>query len=85
MGDLVRRRLGTLVVLGVLFVLFSANRIAVLVTDLWWFDARGYREVFTTVLLTRFALGIGFGLFLGALIAVNLMVARRLRPFYIPS
>jgi len=84
-GDLVRRRLGTLVVLGVLFVLFSANRIAVLVTDLWWFDARGYREVFTTVLLTRFALGIGFGLFLGALIAVNLMVARRLRPFYIPS
>ena len=85
MGDLVRRRLGTLVVLGILVVLFSANRIAVLVTDLWWFDARGYREVFTTILGTRLALGVGFGLFLAALIAVNLLLARRLRPFYIPS
>ncbi|HSK23562.1 MAG TPA: UPF0182 family protein [Egicoccus sp.] len=85
MGDLVRRRLGTLVVLGVLFVLFSANRIAVLVTDLWWFGARGYREIFTTILFTRFGLGIGFGLLLAALIAANLMLARRLRPFYIPS
>ena len=84
-GDLVRRRLGTLVVLGVLLVLFSANRIAVLVTDLWWFDARGYREVFTTVLFTRLGLGLAFGLFLAALIAANLMLARRLRPFYIPS
>ncbi|MFA9444413.1 UPF0182 family protein [Egicoccus sp. AB-alg6-2] len=85
MGDFVRRRLGTVVVLGVLLVLFSANRIAVLLTDLWWFDARGYRDVFTTVLTTRIGLGLGFGLFLAALIAVNLLVARRLRPFYIPA
>ena len=85
MGDLVRRRLGSIVVLGVLLVLFSANRIAVLLTDLWWFDAGGYRQVFTTLLGTRLGLGFAFGLLLAALIAVNLLVARRLRPFYIPS
>jgi uncharacterized protein len=84
-GDLVRRRLGTVVILGVLLLLFSANRIAVLVTDLWWFGERGYRQVFTTVLTTRILLGVVFGLVLAVLIAVNLHIARRLRPFYIPS
>jgi uncharacterized protein len=84
-GDLVRRRLGTVVLLGAMVVLFSANRLAVLVTDYWWFDARGYRGVFTTVLTTRILLAVVFGGVLAALIAGNLFVARRLRPFYIPS
>jgi uncharacterized protein len=84
-GDLVRRRLGTVIILGVVILLFSANRIALLVTDYWWFSERGFREVFTTVLGTRILLGVGFGLVLAILIAVNLQVARRLRPFYVPS
>jgi uncharacterized protein len=84
-GDLVRRRLGTIVVLGALLVLFSANRVAVLVTDLWWYDALELRQVFTTVLGTRLLLGVVFGLFLAALIAANLLVARRMRPFFVPS
>jgi len=84
-GDLVRRRLGTVVVLGLLLVLFSANRIAVLVTDFWWFDARGFRQVFTTVLTTRVLLGVVFAAVLALLIAANLFVARKLRPFYVPS
>ncbi|TVP64527.1 MAG: UPF0182 family protein, partial [Nitriliruptor sp.] len=85
MGDLVRRRLGTVVVLGLLLVLFSANRIAVLVTDFWWFDARGFRQVFTTVLSTRVLLALVFGAVLTLLIAANLLIARKLRPFYVPS
>jgi len=84
-GDLVRRRLGTVVVLGLLLVLFSANRIAVLVTDFWWFDARGFRQVFTTVLSTRVVLALVFGAILALLIAANLFIARKLRPFYVPS
>jgi uncharacterized protein len=84
-GDLVRRRLGTVVVLAVLFVLFSANRIAVLLTDYWWFQARDYPEIFTSILGTRLVLGVVFGLALGVLIAVNLAVARRVRPFFVPS
>jgi len=84
-GELVRRRLGTVVVLGLLLVLFSANRIAVLVTDFWWFDERGFRDVFTTLLSTRVLLGLAFGAFLTLLIAANLLIARKVRPFYVPS
>jgi uncharacterized protein len=84
-GDLVRRRLGTVVILGVLLLLFSANRIAFLLTDYWWFRERGFQQVFTTVLSTRILLGVVFGLLLAVLIAVNLQIARRLRPFFIPS
>jgi uncharacterized protein len=84
-GELVRRRLGTVIILGVVILLFSANRIALLVTDYWWFGERGFPEVFTTILGTRILLGVGFGLVLAVLIAVNLQVARRLRPFYVPS
>lgn len=85
MGELVRRRLGTVIVLAILFGLFFANRIAVLVTDYWWFQAREYPEVFTSILGTRILLGLVFGIGLGALIVVNLMVARRVRPFFVPS
>ncbi len=85
MGELLRRRLGTVVVLGLLLLLFSANRLAVILTDLLWFTERGFRDVFTTVLWTRLLLGVGFGLFLALLIGINLQIARRLRPFYVPS
>ena len=85
MGEFVRRRLGTVVVLGILLVLFSANRIAVLATDFWWFDERGFRNVFTTVLGTRILVGVAFGAVLALLIGSNLLLARKLRPFYVPS
>jgi uncharacterized protein len=84
-GDLVRRRIGTVVVLAVLLILFSANRVAVLLTDLWWFQARGYTEVFTTVLGTRVLIGGVFGLALAVLVAANLLIARKVRPFFVPS
>ncbi len=85
MGGLVRRRLGTVVIIAALLVLFSANRVAVLLTDLWWFTEIGFREVFTTVLSTRIVLGLVFGFILAALIAGNLLLVRKLRPFTIPS
>jgi hypothetical protein len=52
-GDLVRRRLGTVVVLGLLLVLFSANRIAVLSHRLLVVRRTRVPQVFTTVLSTR--------------------------------
>jgi len=85
LGGLVRRRLGTVVIIAALLVLFSANRVAVLLTDLWWFTEIGFREVFTTVLSTRIVLGLVFGFILAALIAGNLLLVRKLRPFTIPS
>ncbi len=42
MGEFLRRRLGTVVVLGALLLLFSANRIAVVVT--LWFRRRSARR-----------------------------------------
>ena len=72
-------------VLAVLLVLFSANRVAVLLTDYWWFQAREYPEVFTSILGTRVLLGVAFGGALALLVAVNLLIARRVRPFFVPS
>jgi len=84
-GDLVRRRLGSVLIAAVLFVIFGANRIAVFVTDLWWFNERGYRDVFVTVLLSRIGLGAVFTLVLALFIGLNLSIARRTRPFIIPT
>ena len=85
MGELLRRRLGLVITAAIALIVFSANRVAVLLTDFWWFDARGYRSVFTTVLSTRLLLGFGFGLIVTALIALNLLLVRKNRPFVIPA
>jgi len=84
-GDLVRRRLGSVLIAALLLLVFGANRIAVFVTDLWWFEERGYRDVFLTVLFTRYGIGAAFTAVLAIFIAVNLSIARRTRPFIIPT
>ncbi len=85
MGDLIRRRLGSVLVGVLLLIVFGANRIAVFVTDLWWFEERGYRDVFLTVLMTRYGIGAVFTLLLALFIGLNLSIARRTRPFVIPT
>ncbi len=85
MGDLVRRRLGSVLVGSLLLLVFGANRIAVFVSDLWWFEERGYRDVFLTVLLTRYGIGATFTVALAIFIGINLSIARRTRPFIIPT
>ncbi|MDX6327474.1 MAG: uncharacterized protein QOK15_3828, partial [Nocardioidaceae bacterium] len=49
-------------------------------TDKLWFSSVGYSEVFRTVLITRTLLFIVFGLVLGGVVAVNIVVAVRSRP-----
>ncbi len=85
MADWLRRRLGLVAVAAVVLVLLFANRIATFLTDLWWFEALGFRNVFTTLLGTQIGLGVVFGLVLGVLVAVNLLITRRLRPLFMPS
>jgi uncharacterized membrane protein (UPF0182 family) len=84
-GDLVRRRLGSVLLGSMLLLIFGANRIAVFVTDLWWFEERGYRDVFLTVLISRVGIGAAFTAVLAIFIAINLSIARRTRPFIIPT
>ena len=83
--DLVRRRLGSVLIAGLLLVIFGANRIAVFVTDLWWFEERGYRDVFLTVLASRIGIAAAFTAVLAVFIGANLSIARRRRPFIIPT
>ena len=83
--EALRRRLGAVVVFIVVVVALSAVNVARFVTDLWWFDAVGYRSVFTGVLGTQIVMGLVFGAVVAVIVAVNLVIARRLRPFFIPS
>jgi uncharacterized membrane protein (UPF0182 family) len=84
-GDLIRQRLGTVLAVLAVLLLFGANRIAVFLTDLWWFTERGYRDVFVTILASRIGIAAVFTVVLAALIAANLAYVRRVRPFIIPT
>lgn len=75
-------------VVGALVIVLIAlsTRLATFYTDLLWFRSIGFVRVFWTLLTTQLGLGIVAGLVLSALLAVNLMLARRLAPRYrIPS
>lgn len=85
MREFLRNRLGVVVAVVVLAVLVLSRRIASLAVDLWWYDAVDYRQVFTTILQTRVLVGLVGAAVLVALVAVNLQLARRMRPLFIPS
>ncbi len=85
MPSWIRQRL-PLVLLGVIVLaLLFGNRVAVFLTDFWWFREIGAREVFTGVLFTRILLTVVGGLVAGAVIVATLQVARRLRPTVVPA
>jgi len=80
------RRTKTLLVLGavVLVVLFGGARLVALYVDWAWFGEVGYRGVFTTVLGTRIVQFLAAAIFLGGVLAINLVVAYRVRPVFVP-
>ncbi|MDN5751139.1 MAG: UPF0182 family protein, partial [Pseudonocardia sp.] len=81
-----RRARWVLTGLGALVVAFLAGS-AVLRTyvDWLWFGTVGYREVLTTVLLTRLALFAVVGVVVGGTLALALVLAYRSRPILIPG
>jgi hypothetical protein len=72
----------TLIILAVLAILYGVF------TSLWterlWFDAVGYRDVWSTRLLTQSGLFILGGLVMAASVIVNAVIAFRMRPRYRP-
>jgi uncharacterized membrane protein (UPF0182 family) len=84
-GDFLRRRLAVVIIVAIVLVVLFANRIAVFLTDWWWYRAIGASEVFAGSLWARIGLGAVAALVLGALIAANLVIARRMRPLVVPS
>ncbi|MDQ4130139.1 MAG: UPF0182 family protein, partial [Actinomycetota bacterium] len=84
-GEVLRRRLGLVIAIVAVALVLSATRIAVFLTELWWFESVGYRPIYIEILFSQLGLGFFFGLALAALVAANLAVARRLRPIVVPA
>ncbi len=80
------RRTKSLLVLGavVLVVLVGLARLVDVYVDWAWFGEVGYRSVFSTVLVTRVVQAVVAAVFMGGLIAVNLYIAYRTRPVFVP-
>ncbi|HEY8455459.1 MAG TPA: UPF0182 family protein [Actinopolymorphaceae bacterium] len=70
----------TVVVLVILASLFAL--LANLWTERLWFISVDYSHVFTTMLLTRIGMFVGFGIVFGAVVFANMALAYRLRPRY---
>ncbi|NJC81276.1 COG1615 family transporter [Planosporangium mesophilum] len=80
-----RRGRVTIVVLAVLFLLFTLfDRMIDAWTDWLWFDEVHYRQVFSGVLTTRLVLFAIFGVGMAVIVAANLYLAYRMRPLLRP-
>ncbi|MEQ6903407.1 UPF0182 family protein [Nocardioides sp. YIM 152588] len=70
----------TIAVLVVGFFLLTA--FSTIYTDRLWYSDVGYGQVFSTLLWTRIALFVAFGVLMGAMVAVNMHLAYRFRPLF---
>jgi hypothetical protein len=74
-----------LIIGGVILVgLITGSRLLGTYVNWLWFGEVGFRGVYSTVLLTRFGLFLGVGLLVGGLVAINLILAYRSRPVFVP-
>jgi uncharacterized membrane protein (UPF0182 family) len=79
-----RARILIAVGVGVLVLLIIGSRLIDAYVDWLWFDEVGFRSVFSTVLATRLVQFLIAGLLVGGLLAVNLAIAYRTRPVFVP-
>ena len=78
-----RALVGTAIILVVAFFLVSI--FTGVWTDRLWYSSVNYGDVFTKVLGTRVLLFLVFGLLLGVAVAVNIVIAYRVRPVFRPA
>ena len=71
--------IAVLAALLVLFLIFTS-----IYTDLLWFRSVNFTSVFTTVVGVRTILFVGFGLTMGLILALAMVIAYRTRPDYDP-
>ena len=80
-----RRSRLLLIIGGVILVgLITGSRLLGTYVNWLWFGEVGFRGVYSTVLLTRLGLFVGVGLLVGGLVAINLIIAYRTRPVFVP-
>ncbi|XVS65478.1 UPF0182 family protein [Actinosynnema sp. CA-299493] len=80
------RRSRILLIVGavVLVGLITGSRLLGTYVNWLWFGEVGFRSVYGTVLATRFGLFFAVGLLVGGLVAINLILAYRSRPVFVP-
>ncbi|HEX7662849.1 MAG TPA: UPF0182 family protein [Pseudonocardiaceae bacterium] len=80
------RRSWILIGIGIalLIVLISGSPLLSTYISWQWFGEVGYRGVFNTIVLTRVALFFVVGFLVGGTLALNLVVAFRTRPVFVP-
>lgn len=79
-----RARILIAVGIGALVLLIIGSRLIDTYVDWLWFDQVGYRSVFSTVLVTRLVQFLIVGLLVGGVLAVNMAIAYRSRPVFVP-
>ncbi|MGH3777284.1 MAG: UPF0182 family protein [Pseudonocardiaceae bacterium] len=67
-----------------LVVLIVGSRLVDTYVDWLWFGEVGFRSVFSTVLITRTLQFLVVGLVVGGLLALNIVIAYRTRPVFVP-
>jgi uncharacterized membrane protein (UPF0182 family) len=73
----------TLIVMAALLIGFSL--FAGIWTDKLWYSSIGYGGVFSTLIWTKVAMFVIFGLLMGVVVGGNLWLAHRLRPVFRPN
>ncbi len=80
------RRSRILLIVGavLLVALIAGSRLVGTYVRWLWFGGVGYQGIFTTIVLTRIALLLCAGAFVGGVLALNLWLAFRTRPVFVP-
>ncbi len=81
------RRSRILLILGavLLILLIAGSRLIGTYVDWLWYGEVGYRYVFSTIALTRLTLWAVTGAFVGLVLGLNLWIAYRMRPVFVPT
>ncbi len=76
-----------LIITAIVLVLgfLGLSTFASLYTDRLWYDDGGFSEVFSTLFWTKAGLFLVFGLLMAAVVAANIYLAYRFRPFFRPN
>lgn len=80
------RRSRILLIVGVvlLFGLITGSRLLDTYVNWLWFGEVKFRDVYSTVLLTRLGLFLAAGVMVGGIVGLNLYLAYRARPVFVP-
>lgn len=78
-------RLRALIIAAVLILLFGSVGSARFYTDVLWFREVGFSSVLLTSLSTQFFVGLSVGAVVAVVVWINLFIAHKMAPVYVPT